>query len=205
MKFRSLLMLVSILYFSIMLPAQKPNKKFVKGDGQTVQLQEHMYALPKDGAIYKIKNIASGKYIHTMNASMNTGATVHLFTNADEDHFKWKAIAFPGGFFKFKNVKSNKILAISNSMRTENGIICQWDDNDQEDARWLPTKTKKGYKLKNKNSSFVAGIEGGGKEPGAKLLQLTDDGSADKDWVFEEVKVLVNIPTIITTPANTTK
>ncbi|MEP6713345.1 MAG: RICIN domain-containing protein, partial [Ferruginibacter sp.] len=44
-----------------------------------------------NGAVYKIKNVASGRYAQTGYASPENGATIHLYDNQDAGHFNWKA------------------------------------------------------------------------------------------------------------------
>lgn len=182
MKFKfSFLAVISSLFAittNAQIPSGPPTLQLPKAPGQV---------LPVNGSIYKIKNVNSGRYAQTANASTENGATIHLYDNRDDAHFKWKAIAVKDGY-KFQNVHSNKFLAIIGGSKEIYGALCQWDDAGQPDINWKLEKASTGYKLKNKNSNLLAAVEGGSKNNEAKLIQWNDAGQPDIVWQFELVK-----------------
>lgn len=156
---------------------------------------------PVNGSVYKIKNVNSGRYAQTANASTENGATLHLYDNSNDDHFKWNTIVVKDGYYKFQNVRSKKFLAVLGGSKDVYGILCQWDDTGQPDINWKLEKAASGYKLKNKNSNLFAAVEGGSKNNEAKLVQWNDAGQPDILWQFELVKQQPGSPT---TPAPST-
>ena len=146
-------------------------------------------------AVYKIKNVASGRYAQTGYGSLANGATIHLYDNQDANHFKWKAIAVRGGSWKFQNINSNKYLAVLDASRQPYGNICQWDDIVRQATSWKLEKASTGFKIKNTNSNLFVGVEGGSKENGALMVQWGDDGALDKIWQFEKINLTTSTAT----------
>ncbi|MBK8608932.1 MAG: RICIN domain-containing protein [Chitinophagaceae bacterium] len=140
-----------------------------------------------NGAVYKIKNVTSGRYAQTANNSYENEAPIHLYDNQDANNFKWKALYVKGGYYKFQNINSNKCLAVTGASRNLYGKICQVDDSYRQATTWKLEKITNGYRLKNVNSKLFMGVEGGGKENGALLVQWSDDGAQDKIWQFEKL------------------
>ena len=148
-----------------------------------------------NGAVYKIKNTASGRYAQTGFGSLANGATIHLYDNQEANHFKWKAIYVNNGYYKFQNMQSNKYLAVLDASRELNAKICQWDDALRQAVTWKLERTSTGFKLKNRNSGLFAGMEAGGTGNGALLVQGNDDVANDKTWQFEKVNLATSTAT----------
>jgi hypothetical protein len=129
------------------------------------------FAQLQNGVTYKIKNVNSGRYAQTGYASRDNGATIHLFDNREDAHFKWKAIDVGAGLFKFQNVNSGKFLAVAGASKDNYGIICQWDDIAQQDILWQLASKGNGYNVKNIHSGKMLAVEGGSRDNGAKLSQ----------------------------------
>lgn len=151
-------------------------------------LQMPVRAQLEDGAVYKIRNVASGRYMQVQDASLKNGALIRLWDNQDANHFRFKAKAVKGGNYRLQNINSNKYLAVENASRSNYGRICQWDAN-LASTLWKLETVANGFKIKNVNSNLLIGVEGGGRQNNALLVQWNDDGAQDKIWQFEKVNV----------------
>jgi hypothetical protein len=138
----------------------------------------------KGGEIVKIKNVSSGKYVRPFNGSSDANAQLVLSAGNDEAS-KWKVFVQPGGFFMFQNVQSKLYFTVMGASREEYGFIGQVGSWRQSHGLWALQKTSNGYKMRNKNSSLMAAVEGGSKENNAKLIQWGDNGQPDITWQFE--------------------
>jgi hypothetical protein len=143
------------------------------------------FAQLQNGAIYKIMNTNSMRYAQTGYASKDAGATIHLFDNRDEAHFKWKAIAQGSNYYKFQNIHSNLYLGVEGSSKTNYGKIIQKMDDGSPDLLWKLNAVANPFKLLNYHSNRYLAVEGGSKENGALLIQWDDNGQKDILWQFE--------------------
>lgn len=148
-----------------------------------------------NGAIYKIKHVASGRYAQTGFGSLANGATIHLYDNQEANHFKWKAVYTSGGYYKFQNMQSNKYLVVLDARRETNAKIGQWDDVLRQATAWKLESTTTGFKLKNRNSGLLMGVQAGGMENGVLLVQGNDEGANDKTWQFEKLNLATSTAT----------
>ena len=141
----------------------------------------------KDGDIVRIKNINSGKFAVPKDVSTAPDAEIVINNGRNDAWFTWKVIAVPGGAYKFQNVHTNQFLGILNASKTQYGFVVQRRTRNQVDQVWTLVKTTKGYKIKNKNSGLIIGVDGGGTAANSRLVQWGDNGATDKDWQFETV------------------
>lgn len=148
-----------------------------------------------NGAVYKIKNVTSGRYAQTGFGSLANGATIHLYDNQEANHFKWKAVYVTGGYYKFQNIQSNKYLAVLYGSKELNAKICQWDDALRQATMWKLESISTGFKIKNRNSGFFMGVQGGSSDNGALLVQGNEDAGNDKTWQFEKVNLATSTAT----------
>jgi len=182
MKFKLGLFVTAALLCNCVISQVPNNQRTLPTTAQVTQVQSP----PINGLTYKIKNVASGRYAQTGNASRANGATIHLYDNRNEAHFIWKVIVVKDGF-KFQNVNSNKFLGVAASSKDVNGILCQVDDSGQPNVEWSLVKRGAGFKLKNKKSGLLMGVEGGSRNNEAKLVQGIEDAAADRVWQFENI------------------
>lgn len=141
----------------------------------------------KDGDIVRIKNINSGKYAVPKDVSTAPDAEVVINTGRNDAWFTWKVISVAGGYYKFQNQHTGFMLGILNSSKTQYGFVVQRALGQLADQLWSLVKTTKGYKIKNKNSGLIIGVDGGGTASNSRLVQWGDNGATDKDWQFETV------------------
>jgi len=138
----------------------------------------------KDGDIIKIKNVNSSKYARPSEGS-TAGNSLIILSSGNDETFKWKVIAQPGGYYMFQNVQSSLYLSVMDASREQYGFIGQLASWRQSHGLWKLEKTAKGFKVKNKNSNLFLAVEGGGKENNTRLVQWGDQGQPDIQWQFE--------------------
>jgi hypothetical protein len=143
------------------------------------------HAQLKDGDIVRIKNMNSGKFAVPKDVSTAPDAEIVINTGRTDAWFTWKVIAVPGGGYKFQNVHTGYFLGILNASKDQYGFVVQRQKPSHPDIIWLLVKTTKGYKIKNKNSGLLIGIDGGGTASNSRLVQWGDNGATDKEWQFE--------------------
>ena len=139
------------------------------------------------GAVYKIKNVATGKYLRAGNPTTGDAHGLYQFAFVNDNNFKWMAVRSTGLTFKLKNIKSDKFMAVTAGSANNGAAIIHYQDVGQGDINWLPvtTPTKGQFKLKNNLSNKMVAVEGGSTADGAKVIQWTDANQGDIVWLFE--------------------
>lgn len=99
-------------------------------------------------------------------------------------------------WIKLIHKDSGLALAVKNASYTNGEELVLYDNQGTADQIWkLDNQTnrdeigKETYKMINKHSLRLAGIQGGSVESGAALLQWDDDGSANQQWRLQKVKI----------------
>ena len=95
---------------------------------------------------------------------------------------------FAGEYVKVVNRHSGKVLDVPERSKDQGVQIIQWDDNGQENQRWLFYKVGDHFCIKSQESSLVLDVGEASKENGAGVIQWPFHGKENQLWKLVEVK-----------------
>lgn len=100
--------------------------------------------------------------------------------------FNWRVIVLPGNYYQFRNRENNLYLGTLNRTGKQNLFVAQQEGNprQQDDITWSLIRTTRGFKIKNKKTNLVIAIGRRRSDGMSELVQVRDDGGADKEWQF---------------------
>ncbi|MEU9671794.1 RICIN domain-containing protein [Streptomyces bobili] len=135
---------------------------------------------------YRVVNRASGKVLDVANESTANGAPVIQWSWSGRVNQKWRLRPNHDGSFHLPNVHSGKVLDNPGASTTPGQALDQWTDTDSPNQWWklVPSWTSGYYHLVNGSSGLYAGVENGSKSNGARIVQLSADGSAGQEWAI---------------------
>ncbi|WP_405851927.1 RICIN domain-containing protein [Streptomyces sp. NBC_00090] len=135
---------------------------------------------------YRVVNRASGKVLDVANESTGNGAAVIQWPWTGGANQQWRLRPDYDGSFRLANVHSGKVLDNPGTSMTSGHALDQWTDTDSPNQWWklVPSGTSGHYHLVNVASGLYAGVENASADDGARILQLSADGSAGQEWTI---------------------
>lgn len=143
--------------------------------------------------ILQIRNVNTGKLMSvTGSASANSANVVQNPDSGTRDQ-RWTMEDAGGGWFKIRNANSAKILAVQGASTAPGAQVQQYQDNNTNDQLWRVVDTGAGkFMILNRNSNLVLGVAGSLSD-GASVVQLANDGTADRQWQLESAATATTI------------
>jgi hypothetical protein len=106
------------------------------------------------------------------------------------DHL-WQFLPNTDGSFRVVNLNSGKVLAVAGESTADSAQVVQFADSGTPDHDWLIRATTGNgtvpatvLRLQNVNSGKVLGVSGMSTADSANIVQFSDTGTADHNWLL---------------------
>lgn len=143
---------------------------------------------PRPGRSYKIRSVATGKFVAVSGGHRRRGANIIQWEDAGQRNIVWTVRPGPGRTVKLQNARSEKFLAISGGKRKRGQTAIQWTDGGQRDVQWVLIPAPGGtFRLKNRGTDRFLGVHLKSKKNGANILQWHESSKRAMRWRFVPV------------------
>lgn len=182
---------------SYSLLAQRSGTPWVRFDGVSVRGRGYIpinYQVPPPTTasvnvtgINRVQNVSSGKFLAIGGGSLNNGAFVIQWENANQLDIQWDFVPEGGNIYRIRNLNSGRFLAIEGGSRTNGARALQWSDDGQADVFWELVNLGSGvYKIRNRNSGLFLSLNGGSQN-GVNIVQRQDGTQNTLQWRIQAV------------------
>lgn len=138
-----------------------------------------------DGAVYQIKNAASGLCIDDAGGSMDWGNEMILWNTNDLGTQEWKFVSSPNAFTMVCQYSDLALDNPNGSLNVGTRIV-QWDKNYSTAQQWLPVDAGDGtFRIQNVRSGLYLDTENGSTQTHAKIIQNSQTNNATQKWSIE--------------------
>lgn len=145
-------------------------------------------AAPRDGKVYIISNVHSGKRLAIEGGSREPHAGV-VQDDSTKTHVTWRLEKLGDGCFRIVNTATGLVLDVPGGSG-EPVQIQQWHANDTDSQAWEFIRKGDHYLIRNKGSHLVLDVANASKDNGGAVGQWPEksEGKGNQRWILTEVK-----------------
>ncbi|RED95272.1 RICIN domain-containing protein [Marinoscillum furvescens] len=159
-------------------------------------------ASPIANGIYKIVVQSSNKPLDVAGCSMEKGANVHQWSDANVDCQKWHIQATSDGYYTITSVQGGLVLEVESCSNANAANVQMWAPNGADCQKWSFVSVGGGYyRIVSKQSGKSLDIQFGGQNNGANLQQYDYLGNSQQhfrmDWLGAESPIKEGVYRIV--------
>lgn len=146
----------------------------------------------EENAVYRIKNVNSGKYMEVKSGTAESGTNVHQWGNDIKARNSWKLIPQGDGYYSLVSAvgDGNSFALDVTGKKSTNGTnieIYDYSGNDAQQFKIL--RNGAGYIIKTKVSGEKSCVEiaDAGNGNGANVQEWEINGHDCQNWIFEKI------------------
>lgn len=131
-----------------------------------------------------VRSPLAGKVLDVREWETANGATIQLFSNADQDNQKWMITSKGQGIFYITAKHSDKCLDIL-QFKNENGAeVGQWSCHEKSNQEWIIGRKNTAYEIKSRWNYRCLTIKDGRVDNGAPIVMDTCFANSHQLWTF---------------------
>ena len=157
---------------------------------------------PIANGIYKIVVRSSNKPLDVAGCSIEKGANVHQWSDANVDCQKWHIQSTADGYYTITSLQGGMVLEVVSCSNDNAANVQMWAPNGADCQKWSFENVGGGYyKITSKQSGRSLDIQFGGNNDGANLQQYDYLGNLQQqfrlDWLGSEESITPGVYRII--------
>jgi hypothetical protein len=147
--------------------------------------------LARKGMSVTLLNKGGGRAIGIWQGNASSGTKLTQWVDDGASDKLWNLVSTSDGYYQLQSTANTSLFATAatagGAVDLQAAIDANTNASGAQTQQWqlvidFTTTAGAGFKMVNRNSGKVAGVNGGSTANGASIVQWTDNGSADQRW-----------------------